>query len=116
EHEVPQLLVLGNSRVDNGVDPRTLADGVQSRLRAFNLGLPGAGASALLGIVERFDEKGLFGPGRIERVLIGLDEGLLQAGDALGYEVFFGTPSLRDDGLQDVVRGSVRLWGYADNL
>lgn len=116
EHEVPQLLVLGNSRVDNGVDPRTLADGMQPGLQAFNLGLPGAGASALLGIVERFDEKGLFGPGRIERVLIGLDEGLLQAGDALGYEVFFGTPSLRDDGLQDVVRGSVRLWGYADNL
>lgn len=116
EQEVPQLVVLGNSRVDNGVDPRTLAKGMQSGLQAFNLGLPGAGASALLGIVERLDGKGVIGPGRIERVVIGLDEGLLQAGDSLGYEVFFGSPSLIDDDLQTVIRASVRLWGYADNL
>lgn len=116
ERQVPQLLVLGNSRVDNGVDPRTLAAGMLPGLQAFNLGLPGAGASALFGIVERLDEKGLIGPGRIERVLIGLDEGLLQAGDPLGYEVFFGYPSLGDEGPEAVIRASVRLWGYADNL
>jgi len=116
EREVPRLLVLGNSRIDNGVDPRTLTEVMDPDLRAFNLGLPGAGASALLGIAERLNEKSLLGPGRIERVLIGLDEGLLQAGDALGYEVFFVEPSLSEDGPRDFVRASVRLWGYAENL
>ncbi|MBV2262680.1 MAG: hypothetical protein KUL79_03865 [Thauera sp.] len=116
ERETPHLLVLGNSRVDNGIDPRTLARALPSAPSAFNLGLPGAGASALLGIVQRLDKQGLLGPQRIETVLIGLDESLLQDGDALGYEVFFARPELAEDGLRAFLRARIRLWGYADNL
>jgi len=112
----PQILVLGNSRTDNGIDPATLAASLSPGLGAFNLGLPGANATALLGIARRLDAESLFGPGRIERVLIGLDESLLQAGDSLGYEVFFVVPDLWKDGFSDFLRSRLRLWGYADNL
>lgn len=116
ERHAPRLLALGNSRVDNAIDPRTLAGALVSEPSGFNLGLPGANATALLGIVRRFDERGLLGPGRVEDVLIGLDESMLQPGDALGYEVFFVEPSLWSEGLQAYLRSTVRLWGYADNL
>ncbi len=116
EQHPPQILVLGNSRIDNGIDPVTLTANLSPGLSAFNLGLPGANAAALFGIVQRLDHDSLLGPGRIERVLIGLDEGLLQAGDSLGYEVFFVKPKLWNDGLSAFVRSHERLWGYADNL
>lgn len=116
ERHVPRLLVLGDSRMDNAIDPRTLASAFGAELPGFNLGLPGANATTLLGIARRFDERGLLGAGKVERVLIGLDESLLQAGDALGYEVFFSKPSLWSDGPQVYLRSTLRLWGYADNL
>ena len=118
EAKVPNLLVIGNSRVDNGVDPATLAGRIRPGMTAFNLGLPGANASALFGIATRLDAKGLLGPGRIERVLVGLDEGLLQGGDALGYQVFLGNRArmLEHGDAAGALRASVRGWGYADNL
>lgn len=116
QKQAPNLLVLGNSRVDNAIDPRTVTMAFDADLAGFNLGLPGANATALLGIVRRFDERALLGPGKMERVLIGLDESLLQGGDALGYEVFFVQPSLWSEGLQAYLRSTVRLWGYAGNL
>ncbi len=116
EQQPPQLLVLGNSRMDNGIDPATLAAAFSPGLSAFNLGLPGANASAVLGIVQRLDDESLLGPGRIERVLVGLDESLLQAGDALGYEVFFVKAELWRDGFSVFLRSQLRLWAYADNL
>jgi len=116
ERDTPRWLVLGNSRVDNGIDPHTLARALPTGPSVFNLGLPGAGATTLLGIARRLDEGGLLGPERIGNVLIGLDESLLQGGDALGYEVFFVAPVLRDDGLHAFLRTRIRLWGYADNL
>jgi hypothetical protein len=48
--------------------------------------------SASLGVSMK---EALLGPERIGNVLIGLDESLLQGGDALGYEVFFVAPVLR---------------------
>lgn len=116
EHDTPQWLVLGNSRVDNAIDPRTVARALPTGPSMFNLGLPGAGATALLGIAQRLDERGLLGPAGIGNVLIGIDESLLQGGDALGYEVFFVAPLLWDHGLQAFLRTRIRLWGYADNL
>lgn len=116
EQSRPRLLVLGNSRMDNGIDPVALVAEFSPSSHAFNLGLPGANATALLGIVERLDARKLLGPGGIERVLIGLDEGLLQPGDSLGYEVFFVEPSLLKDGPSAFLRSELRLWGYADNL
>ncbi len=116
EQRPPQILVLGNSRTDNGIDPATLVANFSPGHRAFNLGLPGANATALLGIVQRLDDDALLGPGRIERVLIGLDEGLLQAGDSLGYEAFFVPATLWNGGFSVFLRSQLRLWGYADNL
>lgn len=118
ERHVPRLLVIGNSRIDNGVDPVTLAQRIRPGLTAFNLGLPGVNASALYAIVRRLDARGLLGAGRVERVVVGLDEGLLQVGDSLGYQVFFGDRGLllaRNDYL-GALKTTVRSWGYADNL
>lgn len=116
ERNPPKLLVIGNSRMDNGVDPRTVAATLGESVTAFNLGLPGANATVLRGIVERFDADGLFVAGRIERVLVGLDEGLVQPGDALGYEVFFVDRPLGASRPIDYLRTHLRLWGYSDNL
>lgn len=116
EQYTPRLLIIGNSRIDNGIDPATVAERIQPGLTAFNLGLPGANASALYGVVRRIDEHGGFGPGRIESVLIGLDESLLQDGDALGYGVFFPGRTIGTDNLATTLRSRIRLWGYADSL
>lgn len=116
EQQPPRLLILGNSRIDNGIDPVTLAGHIQPGMTGFNLGLPGANSTTLLGIVKRLDGRGHLGPGRVERVLIGLDEGLLQGGDSLGYEIFFADKPLGESGLTGYLRTHIHLWGYADNL
>lgn len=116
ERNPPGMLLLGNSRVDNGVDPRTLAAAMGTGTTAFNLGLPGANATTLLGIVERLDRLGRFGRGKIERVLIGLDEGIVQKGDALGYNVFFVDPPFNWTTLPSYFSSHFHLWGYAENL
>lgn len=116
ERNPPRMLVLGNSRMDNGVDPVTLAAPMGFDMTAFNLGLPGANATTLRGIIGRIDERAGLGAGRIERVVIGLDEGLLQAGDSLGYEVFFADRPLALDDLSGFARTHLHLWGYGANL
>ncbi|HJV24472.1 MAG TPA: hypothetical protein VJ673_02250 [Aromatoleum sp.] len=116
----PSLLIMGNSRVDNGFDPATvLANAGPSAGRtAFNLGLPGANASVLYGIARRLDADKLLGPGAIRQVVIGLDEGLMQGDDSLGYLVFFGDRSrmLEQGDYLNLARSMVRGWGYATNL
>jgi hypothetical protein len=116
ESHPPGVLLLGNSRMDNAVDPVTLCRRIDSGLMGFNLGLPGASATALRGIVERLDAGGHFGPARIERVVVSLDEGVLQGGDALGYEIFFADRAWWQDDWRRYLRTHIHLWGYADNL
>jgi len=72
----------------------------------------------LAGIVERLDRAGVFGGSGTRIVLLSLDEGLLQAIDTLGQDVFFaGTRRLWDQGqFHDAFRATLRLYGYADNL
>jgi hypothetical protein len=117
---VPTLLIVGNSRVDNGFDPGAIADrlGAENHGRMFNFGLPGSDTRTLFGLLTRLDRKGLLGPSRIEAVVIGLDEGYLQPADALGYEVFFADRAtmLEKGEYRDLARSLVRLWGYSDNL
>lgn len=116
----PGLLILGNSRADNGFDPRTLLKHFEPDLPrgAFNLGLPGAYMQVLAGIVERLDDAQAFGHGGIQIVLLSLDESLLQAVDPLGQDVFFSgaTRLLREGQYKDAIRASIRLYGYADNF
>lgn len=120
ERDPPRLLLLGNSRVDNGFDPVTVVEhaGGRSGPSGFNLGLPGANASVLHGIVRRLDSARLLGPGAIEQVVIGLDEGLVQADDSLGYLVFFGDRErmLAHGDYANLARSILRGWGYAGNL
>lgn len=120
EQVPPQLLIMGNSRVDNGFDPVTVIESAGGRAgrSAFNLGLPGANASVLYGILRRLDARGLLGQGAVEQVVIGLDEGLLQGDDSLGYLVYFGDRErmLGHRDYTNLGRSLLRGWGYAGNL
>lgn len=112
----PTVLAVGNSRVDNGVHPEVFAR--ETGLRAFNLGLPGAEACNVEGVIERLAERGMFGPGRVEQVLFGLDDGYFQRVGGLGYEVFFDRRErlLEHGRHRDWLRSVLRLWGYVDSL
>src|SRR6185369_10277058 len=92
--------------------------GPAAGVSAFNLGLPGANASVLYGIARRLDAGKLLGPGAIEQVVIGLDEGLVQGDDSLGYLAFFGDRSrmLQRGDYLNLARSMLRGWGYASNL
>ena len=58
ESHSPALLMLGNSRVDNGFDPRTLLEDGAADITGFNFGMPGANAGILYGLVKRLADKG----------------------------------------------------------
>ena len=72
----------------------------------------------MYGILTRLATKGLLGPKRIGRVVIGLDEGMVQSGDQLGYGIFFAdrTAMWHEHEYVDLLRSSIRLWGFSDNL
>lgn len=112
----PTLLVLGNSRVDNGFSPDVLRR--ETGTDAFNLGIPGADACNVDGLVARLVDRGVFEKGRTEQVLIGLDDGFLQRGGGLGYAVFFDDRArlLQQGRYADWARSWFRLWGYAGSL
>lgn len=116
----PPLLILGNSRADNGFDPRTVQRvmALEPVRDAFNMGLPGADMKILAGIVDRLDRSSAFVPGGTQYVVVSLDESLVQAVDTLGQEVFFveASTSWAEGRYQDVLRAAFRLYGYADNL
>ena len=119
EHHTPHLLFVGNSRVDNGIDPSTVSRVLQLHQQGvFNLGVPGANAVIMQGILERLARKGLLGGQGIREVVFGLDESTLQADDSLGYGIFFvDRATLWRAGLYRTWLGSwLRLWGYSDNL
>ena len=119
ESNAPSLLIVGNSRVDNGFDPGVIAKqlGADNRGRIFNFGLPGSDARTLFGLLARLDREQLLGPSRIAAVVIGLDEGYLQPPDALGYEMFADRAAMRNRGeYRDLLRSLVRLWSFSDNL
>jgi hypothetical protein len=119
ERQPPTLLFLGNSRVDNGIDPRTVGRFLRlPEAAAFNLGVPGANAVILHGILARLDRAGLLGGKNIDKVVIGLDESTMQADDSLGYGLFVADRSQlwRDGWYRTWLASWLRLWGYSDNL
>lgn len=120
EKTTPQLIMIGNSRVDNGFDPKTLVKtlGDHSPDSAFNLGIPGANARVFFGIFKRFEQKRLLDTGKILTVLIGLDENFLRQEDNLGYSTFLADrPSMLSNAeYLDLLKSCFRLWGYAGNL
>lgn len=119
EHDPPQILFVGNSRTDNGIDPRTVGlSWPDGRVRSFNLGLPGANAIVYHGEIRRLDDRGLLGRTTIHTVVLGLDESALQEDNSLGYVGFLADrAALWESGRYlDWLGSHVRLWSYSANL
>lgn len=117
ESQPPAVLILGNSRVDNGLDPRTLSAN-WGGVSTFNHGVPGANARVMYGMLKRLEASGALERDRVRGVIIGLDESFLQADESLGYLYFFGDrASLWAARDYRAWFGSwLRLWSYSDNL
>lgn len=119
ERNPPQVLFVGNSRTDNGIDPHTVSRSrPDNSLRSFNLGLPGANAIVYHGEIKRLDERGLLGKAAIHTVVLGLDESALQEDNSLGYVGFLADrAALWESGRYlDWLGSHVRLWSYSANL
>lgn len=115
--ELPiDVLLLGNSRIDNGFDPFILKE--MTGLNTFNLGVPGANAEVLYGIVSRLDKQGEFDREKINTVLLGLDESIFQPGDSLGYSVFVANRNslLQCYQFKELFYTYFRLLGYGGQL
>lgn len=112
------MLIVGNSRVDNGFNPQVIVDELSLDKLAFNLGVPGANARILYGLFTRFLEKNLLGKKGIKYVVLGLDESFFQADDSLGYSIFYADRAALFDNyeLKDYFGSICRLWGYSSNL
>jgi hypothetical protein len=115
----PTMVVMGNSRVDNGINPGVIASSLHlNRGEVFNLGIPGQNTRVLSGVMKILARKKALVSNRLRFVAIGIDETLFTPEDNLNYSVFFAD---RLDALffhePVVLLGSVfRMWGYSDNL
>lgn len=119
ERDPPQILFVGNSRTDNGIDPgRVNRAWPDAHLRSFNLGLPGANAIVYHGEIKRLDDRGLLGDGAIRTVVLGLDESALQEDNSLGYIGFLADRAalLESGRYVDWFGSYLRLWSYSANL
>jgi hypothetical protein len=119
ENAPPRILFMGNSRTDNGIDPKTVSKALPAQqLSSFNLGLPGANALVYHGLICRLDGKGLLGRNAISTVVLGLDESALQDDNSLGYLGFLADrEALWEFGrYQDWLGSHLRLWSYSGNL
>lgn len=115
--ELPiDVLIVGNSRTDNGFDPALLKQ--ITGLNVFNLGVPGANAEILYGIVSKLDDSESFSQGKINKVLLGLDESIFQAGDSLGYGIFVADREalLENYQIKDFFYTYFRLLSYGPQL
>jgi len=119
EKNPPHLLFIGNSRTDNGIDPRTISHAIgRPDAYSFNLGMPGANMLSYHGIVERLNMQGLLGAQGIHTVIIGLDESALQEDNSLGYVGFMAHRATlwELNRYQDWLGSYLRLWSYSENL
>lgn len=119
ERNPPHVLFVGNSRTDNGIDPRTVQRALADRRqRIFNLGLPGANALVYHGQLKRLDARGLLGREAIHTVVLGLDESALQEDNSLGYVGFLADRAALWEAarFQDWLGSYLRLWSYSGNL
>jgi len=119
EYQRPRLLLAGNSRIDNGFDPQVM--GALMGMDAgeiFNLGIPGANAGVIFGMMKRLERGGLFSDDQLQAVVLGVDESFFAAEDSLGYLVYFGDQKAMWslDSIPIWFGSILRLWGYSDNL
>lgn len=112
----PQLIVIGNSRIDNGIDPTVIAAELSiARQEVFNLGIPGANTRVIQGATHWLLERNSLSN---SHVLLGLDPSLFSLNEELGYSVFVLDKSQAWQlGDYAAWRDSwFRLWGFANNL
>ena len=119
ERHPPHILFVGNSRADNGIDPRTISRAwPDARHGSFNLGVPGANALIYHGMIKWLDARGLLGGKTIRSVVLVLDENTFQEDNSLGYIGFLADRrALFEAGrYQDWLGSYLRLWSYSGNL
>lgn len=119
ERQPPRVLIVGNSRADNGIDPRAIGDAAgRPAAHYYNLGLPGANVVTYHGEIKRLDARGLFGRQKIDTVVLALDESALQDEQSLGYVAFLAERSAlwRAERYRDWLGSHVHLWSYNANL
>jgi len=119
EKHLPGVLFIGNSRIDNGIDPRVISRALgRPASYCFNLGLPGANLLSFHGIIERLNVQGFLSVQGIHAVVLGLDESAFQEDNSLGYVAFFAhRDTLWESGrYQDWLGSYLRLWSYSANL
>lgn len=115
----PSILFMGNSRVDNGIDPDVIASGLNIRReRVFNLGIPGQNTRVLSGVVRKLELSQGFSTPAVRYVMIGLDATLFSMDDSLNYSVFFADRSeMAVNGeFYELLSSLFRLWGFSTNL
>jgi len=115
----PRLVLVGNSRVDNAIDPALLTEYLDlKRDNAFNLGVPGVNTIALSGITDLLLASAYYSDSEDVFVLLGLDESLFTLKDELNYSVFFANrwKLLKYSEFRLFISTVFRLWGFSDNL
>ncbi len=115
----PALVFIGNSRVDNGIAPTTVATTLGAQpSEVFNLGVPGMNTRVLHGIVRQLADRSALHPSGVRCVFIGLDASLFVEEDAMNYGVFFADrEKMLEHGEYHPLLASVfRLWGFSGNL
>lgn len=119
ERVQPKIIFFGNSRVDNGVDPRLVAKemGLPDE-EVFNFGVPGSNTRILAGLAKEMAERRVFQRRDPQYIVLGLDESWFTLADDLNYSIFFADRlALLKNGEWRILAGSIlRLWGFAINL
>ena len=115
----PSIVLLGNSRVDNGISPVAVSAVIgKETTGVFNLGIPGQNTRVLSGVVRELESRGALTATRMKYVLIGLDPTLFSLDDELNYSVFLADRwEMASAGEYSELAASIfRLWGYSSNL
>lgn len=115
----PALVFIGNSRVDNGIAPSTIATTLGAEPdRVFNLGVPGVNTRVLNGIIQRLGDRLALHKKGVRCMLIGLDASLFREEDAMNYSVFFADRGamLKYGEYRPLFASIFRLWGFSANL
>jgi len=115
----PNIVFMGNSRVDNGIMPEVVSATLNLRRGdVFNLGIPGQDSRVLSGVVHELERRGALSAVQLQCVMIGLDATLFYPVDNLNYAVFFADRwDMAVAGeYRDLFSSVFRLWGFSPNL
>jgi hypothetical protein len=115
----PTIVFMGNSRVDNGIEPELVSSILNLRRgEVFNLGIPGQNTRVLSGVVRELERRGALSAVQLQCVMIGLDATFFYPADELNYSVFFADrwEMAAAGEYRDLLSSVFRLWGFSPNL